>query len=538
MRSRAAITLHVGSRVPMVRYPESGRRRPSTTRLRLPTREPDRASPSSASAGRVTTSCATRNDVFDQYVATSALVDKIPGEPLLRRAERTPEHGGRPGPPAAFEYGVRRIVTSSSVFFQEQRSSRVTTQRAVRPSVVALDRLRRARRRRRVARRRPGDRAPDLRSTRPSIPSLRAIGMSSDRRCSSVALGRAAARRRSSAPCSPSRSRSPCRRSTPIGVVRGLELRPSGVHVDGARARASGSSPRSCSSSPSPMWPAWRASPRRRSLAPVPATVGVRRGRRGSPSALARSRCTRARGLRVCGWRSSPAGAAPRCPSARPSWASPSGSPRCWRPSGSARASTHFVETPRLYGQDWDLTVKRRPRDRRDAGRRRPRAPTRTSPASRSGVRAGHRRRRRRRGRRTAARSGGDVYVTIARRSPAAHRRRGAARVDDPRPHRAFRRRPRDRVGVGDRARRHADRRPRRVPALRRVSAVRPHRPRASGAAFTVHGLRQLLPEGDASELRAVRARALQARGRLGRPRRRRCAARRPSATSRRPTAS
>jgi putative ABC transport system permease protein len=341
--------LHVGSRVPMVWYPESVvqyAQDPST----LPPGAP--LDLTVVGIGRSGDDIVRDpNDVFEQYVGTPALIAEIPTAVSFGGLSVRLKH--RDADLSAFEDGVRRIVKTSSVFFQEQRSSRVTTQRAVRPSVVAL-----------VVfavlagiaallvvgqaiARQIGSEASDF-------PSLRTLGMSTSQ-LFSVAAARALLVAAVGAVLAVGVAVlvSPL---SPIGVVRGLEIDP-GFHVDALVLTLGGFATFALVMATA-IWPAWRASrqhaggqgraevvPTRasrlaervaRAGAPVPAVAGIRmalepgRGRTSVPvrSTVAGVALGLAALLAVLGFGSS---------------------------------LTHFVATPRLYGQDWDLTVKAGP---------------------------------------------------------------------------------------------------------------------------------------------------------------------------------
>ena len=143
----------------------------------------------------------------------------------------------------------------------------------------------------------------------------------------------------------------------PIGVVRGLEL-DTGIHVDGLVLGLGFVATFLCVVAVA-MWPAWRMSQQRGSLltragegAPTRASrLTERLARAGAPAPAvtgARMALEPGRGRTSVPVRSTVAGVA-------------LGLAALLATLGFGASLTHFVSTPRLYGQDWDLTVKAGP---------------------------------------------------------------------------------------------------------------------------------------------------------------------------------
>jgi hypothetical protein len=341
--------LHVGSRVPMVTYPESVVETVQDPTTLPPGRPFDFTVVGIGRSGDDIVR--DPNDVFEQYVATPALIAKIPEAESFAALTVRLKHGD--ADLGAFEDGVRRIVTSSSVFFQEQRSTRVTTQRAVRPSVVALivfavlagiaallvvgQAL-----------------ARQIAADAGDYPSLRAVGMSSSQ-LFAIALARALviALAGGMLAVGVAVAVSPL---APIGVVRGLEVDP-GVHVD-PLVLVLGFLATFALVVLVASWPAWRVSQRRGGdartalLAPTRASRFTERlAHAGAPApavAGVRMALEPGRGRTSVPVRSTVVGVA-------------LGLAALLATLGFGASLTHFVATPRLYGQDWDLTVKAGP---------------------------------------------------------------------------------------------------------------------------------------------------------------------------------
>jgi len=341
--------LHVGSRVPMVWYPETVvqyAQDPST----LPPGTP--LDLTVVGIGRSGDDIVRDpDDVFEQYVGTPALVAKIPAAVSFGGLSVRLKH--RDADLNAFEDGVRRIVRTSSVFFQEQRSTRVSTQRAVRPSVTALvvfavlagiagllvvgQAISR-----------------QIWTEASDSPSLRAIGMSTAQ-LFAVAVARALVVAALGAVVAVvvAIAVSPL---APIGVVRDLEVDP-GLHVDAVVLTLGGLATFACVVVTA-LWPAWRASRRQGDAARASAATPVRASRVADRLARAGAPVPVVAGIRMAvepgrgrtsvPVRSTVAGVA-------------LGLAALLGTLGFGASLTHFVSTPRLYGQDWDLTVRAGP---------------------------------------------------------------------------------------------------------------------------------------------------------------------------------